>query len=810
MKQLITLQTCKALFGLSLILLGTFAYSQDGLSDAPKSFRDLFTEGGYHMEYESFNLAVAVYLEAEKMEPDNGNIQYRIGYCHVRSADNKADAIPYLLKAIPRVNRNYDDLSFTEKNAPPRTYYELARAYQLSDQLDSAINNYNQYSGMLNKKHYMQEKVAKLLEQCRYAKELMANPINVKITNLGEGLNTKYSEYTPVITADESMMIFTSRRKGSTGGDENLEFDNRYFEDIYITNFEDDKWTDPEKITGGINTNDHDAVISLSADGQKLYTYSTDGGGDISLSFKMGDDWTAPDRLGPTINTEAKETHVSITPDGKRLYFSSDRGDKKTIQYGGLDLYVSTKLPNGEWSEATNLGDVINTDGDEDAPFIHPNGKRLYFSSKGLKTMGGYDIFYSDLIDGTWTTPVNLGYPINTTKDDIYYVETPDGKRAYYSSVNAELGYGRSDLYMVEMPEKEEVKLTMLTGVMEVQMEDGIALESKIIVKDPASGEETVYTPNAATGEYLIILPPGAEYEVSYTVEDSVIVEEKVDLESQVGYKEFVKTISAAGKIETIEIESEPMIETVVILKQRLLLLDAKVGDTLRIGEMNEEGIFIFESLPDKGNFIFQLDPTEGDMVGKDVRIYRTLDGKQTMLTLDNKGDGSFMIPSEEPVAVVNTVVEVDPVVEPVVEADPVVESVVDPADVTPAKVAVSPFEQNFGYNVKLIKTESAEYKKMIEELASNAKGGYDQVVSIQASASKVPTTRYSTNENLAKERGNKTEWVISRSLKNKGATLEKIKFVIDPNVQGPEYVTDAIENREVYKKYQYVKISTK
>jgi len=181
--QIITMCKFKVALVFSLLLSGTVGFSQDGGTDGPKTFRELFTEGGYHMEYESFNLAVPKYLEAEKLQPDNANIQYRIGYSYLQFEDDKSIAIPYLQKAIKKVTRNYDDLAFTESNAPQRAYFELAKAYHLSDLLDSAINNYKKFADMLHKKHYLQEEVSRQLQQCNYAKEQMANPISNYFSN---------------------------------------------------------------------------------------------------------------------------------------------------------------------------------------------------------------------------------------------------------------------------------------------------------------------------------------------------------------------------------------------------------------------------------------------------------------------------------------------------------------------------------------------------------------------------------------------------------------------------------------------------
>ncbi|MBL4755266.1 MAG: PD40 domain-containing protein, partial [Flavobacteriales bacterium] len=675
-KRAIFFESVKTAFLLTFLLAGTSGYCQE----EPKSFRELFTEGSFHMQYESFNLAVPVYLEAEKLEPTNSNIQYRIGYSYNRFSDDKSIAIPYLRKAITQTTRNYDDIAFTEKKAPLAAYFELAKAYHLSDQLDSAISNYTRYAAMIHKKHYRQKEIALQVAMCNYAKHQMANPVRVKITNMGEMINTEFGDYTPVVTAKENMMIFTSRRMG-TGGKDNLEFDNRYFEDIYIAHKENGKWGQAEQIRGGINTTDHDAVISLSADGQKLFTYKAEGdNGDIFISYAMGDGWTLPDRLGPTINTPARETHASITPDGNKIFFSSDRAEKKAIQYGGLDLYMATKLPTGEWSEAVNLGAVINTAGDDDAPFIHPNGTRLYFSSKGHKSMGGYDIFYSDLQeDGTWSPPTNVGYPINTTKDDIYYVESPNGQRAYYSSVNTALGYGQTDLYMVEMPERPEIPLTMITGKMEIPIVDGIPMEAKIIVKDPRSGKETEYLPNSETGDYTIILPPGAEYEVTYKMEDSVIVTETLEEVAKSDYLEIEKIISMDGKIETKIIEKAPPPPPVQILR----LLDA-MGTTLSIATLNSDGVFVFENLPDMDNYLFLLDPTDGPMIEQNVRVLRTLDGKETILSLMKTEDGKQLTFERQPEVVEPEVVEPEVVEPEVIEPEVVEPEVVEPEVVEP------------------------------------------------------------------------------------------------------------------------------
>ena len=688
--------------------------------EGPKSYRELFAEAAYHIEFKSFNLALPVYLEMDSMQPENANTLYKIGYCYVQSANEKSRAIKFLERALKSATKNYDDLAYTEKNAPLSTYWELAKAYHLNNQIDTAIGTYKRYGALINKKHYMQEEITRRIEMCNFAKKQIANPINVEITNLGKGINTKDADFGPILTADESMLIFTSRREVKGAGEANVELDGTYFEDIYVSYNDSGTWRAPEPIGSSINQiGEHDAAIGLSADGQRLFVYKPDGGGDIYQSYLMGDIWTVPDRLSDNINSDAWETHATISSDGQTLYFVSDRKVKGGIQFGGRDIYKSTMLPTGEWSEAVNMGENINSQYEEDAPFIHPNGKILYFSSKGHQSMGGFDIFFSELQDdGTWSPANNLGYPINTTNDDIFYVETPDGKRAYYSSVNVEKGYGEKDIYMIELTDNKEIPLTILKGTMAVSNLEGIPLDAKIVVTDKTTGKETIYKPNSETGKFLVVLPEGDNYEVAYMLDDSTIAEEKLELADNSSYQEIEKTITLKGEIDT------------------------------KISEVTET-----------------------------AEVVETVEAVEVTETPE----------------VVETVETVE-----VTETPEVVEAIV-----------VKSFQEFFNYNVKSIKTSSRSYKTLIGDLAKLAKQSGSLTLTVEASASKVPTEKYGTNENLAQKRGETAKATLLSSLKAKGVTVS-VDVNINPVVQGPDFNEDAIENKDKYERYQYVKISVK
>ena len=288
-----------------------------------------------------------------------------------------------------------------------------------------------------------------------------------------------------------------------------------YYEDVFISTLVEENWTTPEPIGPNINTKMHDAAIALSPDGQKLFIYKSTNKdkGDIFMSSLNGSDWGVPQRLGKTINTKYWEGSVSISADGNTLYFASE----KPGGFGGRDIYVSRKLPNGEWGPAENMGPKINTQYNDDAPFIHPDGITLFFSSEGHNSIGGYDVMYTVYKNGMWDDPINLGYPLNTTEDDIYYVISADGEKGYFSS-NRKGGYGQQDIF-VATPGflGQKPVLALVFGVVSANNKPANAT---ISVSNNETGENVgTYQSNSATGKYLIALTPGVNYKVAFEFE---------------------------------------------------------------------------------------------------------------------------------------------------------------------------------------------------------------------------------------------------------------------------------------------------
>jgi hypothetical protein len=288
-----------------------------------------------------------------------------------------------------------------------------------------------------------------------------------------------------------------------------------YYEDVFISHRVGDHWLTSESIGTNINTKNHDASIALSADGQKLFLFhSTDkDGGDIYMSKLSGDVWGAPEQLGPTINTKYWEGSCSLSADEQTLYFASERPGG----LGGKDLYKSSKMPDGSWGKAENLGPTINTIYNDDSPFIHPDGITLFFSSEGHSSIGGYDIMYSTIKDGRWAEPTNMGYPINTTEDERFYVLTADGEHGYYSS-DMKGGFGGQDIYTVTPGFfGEKPILALVVGTV---FADDKAVDATIKVTNAETGaQQGTYHSNSSSGKYLIALTPGNNYKVAIEVE---------------------------------------------------------------------------------------------------------------------------------------------------------------------------------------------------------------------------------------------------------------------------------------------------
>lgn len=504
---------------LLLLVLPSQVNAQQRDKNKEKQEERLLENAEYFFGEKNYLRALPYYNALVGLDSLNPYYHYRAGICYLYKNDERERSVIELEKA-KMMDPELERVSFY-----------LGRAYHLNYRFDDAIRSFEAALNDPEAKPKEIQEIRQYISYCESAKKIMGDTAEVEINNIGGDVNTAAGEYVPVITIDESTLIYTYRGERSLGGLQDGKFRpdtaGDYYEDIMMTQRVGERWLSPEAL-GTLNTNAHDASIALSNDGQILFIFksTTKDGGDIFQSELKGNEWGAPVRLGPNINTKYWEGSCSISGDGQLLYFASDRPGG----LGGRDIYVSRKQSDGEWGPAQNLGPSVNTPFNDDAPYIHPDGIHLFFSSEGHSSMGGYDLFYSTMKAGVWAEPINLGFPINTPADERYYVLSADGGTAYYSSDNKG-GFGQQDIYTVTPGfQGDPPILALVVGFVTL---NGNPVDAKINVSDSLTGNKYgEYHSNESSGKYLIALKPGNTYKVAIEVEGQESMYEYVNVKS--------------------------------------------------------------------------------------------------------------------------------------------------------------------------------------------------------------------------------------------------------------------------------------
>ncbi len=493
------------------LFLPSFLFSQttnenDTLATISEKDERILLKADEFYEQNNFVGAMSLFDTLCKLYPQSVLFKFKAGICFLHASSKHETALLYLQD----VKRRRPDLEAID--------YYLGRALLYNYFYDNAIAAFNDYASKPETKKEPKIDVSHFIEYCMNGKELLKEPLNTYIENIGKPINTDNSEYVPVIASDESYMIFTYRGERSLGGKQNArnrsDTEGDYYEDIFISYRVGEHWLYPEPL-GNINSNNHDAAIALSVDGQKLFVFKATkkDKGDIYMSQLSGSDWLTPKRLNKNVNSNFWEGSISMTSDERTIYFSSSRPGG----FGGRDIYRCTKQQDGEWGPAENLGASVNTKYNEDAPFIHPNGNLFYFSSEGHNSIGGYDIFKTEVIGDSLTNPVNLGFPVNTSSDDKYISITTNGTRAYYSS-GVDEGLGQQDIYTITpgVPGKKP-QVAIVKGLVTA---DEKPVQAKIKVSNRNGDKDfgTFYS-NSETGKYLLVLQPFMNYKISFSAD---------------------------------------------------------------------------------------------------------------------------------------------------------------------------------------------------------------------------------------------------------------------------------------------------
>lgn len=534
------------------------------------------------------------------IKPESSNYNYRKGFIVLNSRNDFQTALKHLEIGAKSVSKNFDMYSSKETSAPVDVYYHLGRCYHLDEQFDKAIEHYNLFIQNSRKKSELIDKANLGITQCGVAKQMLATPKSATVKNLDIPINTNNPEYSPVISLDGKSLYFTSRRPWEDSITE-IYRDPQFFqypEDIYVSILSDtNEWKAPSRLDF-CDPKINEATIALNIDEKRVYAYQDiTGGGDIYLSdFRKNQFQLLEPFDVKNVNTQYWETHCTFTPDGNDIYFVSNRPGG----YGGRDIYRITKIGDS-WSEPQNLGPEINTKYDEESPFIAIDNKTMYFASNGPNSIGGFDIFVTVRNeDNTWSAPINLGYPINSTGDDLFYTTTVDGLRGYLSSFRKG-GKGEKDIYEIENDYLGIKNIIVLKGNIHTPPNVELPADAHVILKCPDCRgiKETKLSLRQRDGAFLTSLEQCRDYEIIFMRDNvdtiySEVFKTSCKKEYAEIYKEASITKYSLAGLVVNKATKEP------IKNVKVEILDAKTLSVLEVHKTDEEGKFASHLLDEK------------------------------------------------------------------------------------------------------------------------------------------------------------------------------------------------------------------
>ncbi len=448
-----------------------------------------------HYKNQNYVMALPMYKELVKREPDDLQFNYRLGLCYMYTHFDKTASIPYFEKATKN------------PKCAPDTWMWLGKAFHLANKFPDAIKAYSKYKEVAGKNKEEADKADHYIDQCGNAQALMKHPIKITFTNAGPEVNTEFPDYYPWITSDEQTLFFTSRRKG--GHATQVESDGYFSSDAFTCKVLDGKWDKAQNLGNMVNTALDEQIVGINPDGSELIVYIDHISEieDLYSSHKKGTGYSKIEKLSENVNN-TKEYSGSIfsTEDGPILYFV--RQDKNSI--GETDIYTAKMLPTGQWGLPVNIGNKINTKYREDFPWLSADGKTLYFSSEGHSSMGGFDLFKCiwDEIDKEWSSPINLGYPLNTSDDERQISILPDNRAGYTSALRPG-GFGDLDIYRVKFEENEQHYSVYRGKVMRSDSTNKSDLDINISAVNKKTNDEITFVPNKTSGRYIMALLPG-------------------------------------------------------------------------------------------------------------------------------------------------------------------------------------------------------------------------------------------------------------------------------------------------------------
>ncbi len=587
------------------------------ISNAPAQeyyeLEELFLDANSWFSYEDYEEAIPLFLRVLEADSLNYNVMFKIGFSYLHIPSQKAKSIPYLENAIQNTTDTYRNNTYTEKQAPVDALFYLGNAYLVNNRIDEAIDVYSGFQNAItktkklaNKDIYDTDYIERQFNACRNALQFQNEPVSFIASNLGEPINTRFNEFNAVVSGDGTTLVFTA----------SLQFYDAIF---YSKKDSGGQWGYPINIMGQLGIDDKSATTGISYNGTELYIYRDDNfDGNIYVSYFQNGMWTKVKKLGENINTKYWESHASLSPDNQKLYFVSNRAGG----FGDLDIYVAKRLPDSTWSVPENLGGNINTRWNENTPFLTPDGKRLFFSSEGHEGMGGYDIFYSEKKSGSWSTPVNVGYPINSTDNDIFFAPNENGSFAYCSQFSKK-GFGGQDIYQFQLLDLPGYNNLIVEGIKTYDnKKDRNKKDFKINIINKANQDTiAVLRPDNDETEYQYQTPLGLNHLIYESLQndetgDQFYISKSYDI------KDVFLTSLTKKKIkkDTLpEISAEKSFYTVNTDDRNIKIkLSVQKGNKLFVNTFYKDELINSEEFDiNKENFIYEYKPLIGESVIK-------------------------------------------------------------------------------------------------------------------------------------------------------------------------------------------------
>ena len=486
---------------LSFLLFLLLAPDSSGQFLDPREANNYFKNGNY-------KAAMGVYKKLLSKDRSNAEYNHRLGVCYLRTNIDRSISVTYLQKCLKHAN------------VDPEVYFDLGLGYQYALKFKDAIAAFEKYKEVGGTERL--DLVDRRIETCNNGKWLVRNKLAIVFEHLGPSINSKHPDYYPFVAKDESFIVFTSRRGGV------LEFDGFYQSDIYLSQYGENGFLKAGRGNANINSDFDDQTVGLSDNADRLFVYvdNIKEVGDIYVAKKDGKRIGKMTKLGSNVNSSSLETSCSISADGNTLFFTSDRDGGE----GGLDIYMSRRLPDQTWGLPQNLGSQINSKYNEDFPTLSADGQTLYFCSEGHNSMGGYDIFTSEWEgeSNSWSKPKNIGYPINDAMDNRTISFLDDGKTAYISALRKD-GFGDLDIYRVRFPYQIVIRLQLPTS----DPSNPYITDAYVQVDNPHLDMPMSFVGNESTGFYTLIINNPGLYTLMIEAEGYEIHEEQIDLRGE-------------------------------------------------------------------------------------------------------------------------------------------------------------------------------------------------------------------------------------------------------------------------------------